>query len=334
MNHIVVIATGGTIASTYHHSGVVPTLTAEKLLAGIPTWGSEIHMRSVIHKDSSSLTFHDLEHLLLCIEDELATNPAGIVVLHGTDTLESTALWLTLTCSAQSQQCPVILTGAIKPADDEDADGPHNISAALGLIRDHVAKRKDLSGVSVYFHDTLWDPWGLTKVSTQKLSAFSSPRTFSANAKPYIDVTLPLRPIPSLSASPIPAIPIITADLDDSGACLKATIEGLKLRSQEPLRAVILCGLGSGNLPPGLTRSVLELKQQYPEIIWFLTTRVTDGSVSPLYGHYGGGKYLAREGIVLAGCMKAAQLRLLLIVLYLSGYSISEIANLFATITL
>lgn len=335
MNHIVVIATGGTIASTQDSSGVQPTLSAEKLLATIPTEVStDLRIRNIFHKDSSALTFQDLDTLLHCVEEELAEAPTGIVILHGTDTLETTALWLALTCTANSKKCPVIITGAIRPADDENADGFANISAALRLIHEHSTGEKDLSGVSVYFHDTLWDPWGLTKVSTQKLAAFSSPRKFSANTSPYLDLTLPIKPVPSLSESSIPIVPTINADFDDSGVCLKATLSGLIKHYGKPPRAVILCGLGSGNLPPGFTRSVLELKRRYPHILWLLTTRVTDGAVSPTYGHFGGGRHLAHMGIVLTGFLKAAQVRLLVIVLLLNGYSNTEIAHLFATINL
>lgn len=330
MNHIAVIATGGTIASTQSDNGVTAQLSAAEILqaSGLTT-SYDLTVRSLFTKDSSALTLADLDLLQQAVEEELATQPAGIIVLHGTDTLESTALWLTLTSSAPLHHCPVILTGAIYAADDACADGPKNLQGALRLIEGHSAGTP-IPGVSVFFAGTLWDPWGLTKVSTDQPAAFAGPRTYCATQTAPLPLPLPLRPTPQLAKPSTPRVPLVAVDVDDSGDSVAAIVHDLMAHSTASQEAIILCGLGSGNLPPAMAKRVQELKEQYPELLWLLTTRVPGGPVTPSYDHAGGGAQLIRQGIVFAGYLKAAQLRILTMTLLAAGFDAADIRKLFA----
>ncbi|MFY9189698.1 MAG: asparaginase domain-containing protein [Lawsonella sp.] len=335
MKHISVISTGGTIASTQGEHGAVPTLSADKVLDMTAVDDAhKIQVCSLLSKDSSALTLADVELIQDCVEQELKKEPAGIVLLHGTDTLESTALWLTLTSSARAANCPVIITGAIKTADAATPDGPRNIAGALSLIAEHARGEKNLAGVSVFFDGILWDPWGLTKVSTEKEAAFHAPRKFSSANAPYVPLSLPLRPLPSLTMDTAPLVPIVTVDVDDPGFSLEATVRELAATRAGKTDAVILCGLGSGNLPPRFTEKVLALKKEFPHLLWFLTTKVPEGTVATSYGHFGGGAHLSQEGVVLGGVLKVAQLRLLVLALISAGYPREKIEALLTTASL
>ncbi|RRQ18395.1 asparaginase domain-containing protein, partial [Corynebacterium bovis] len=129
---IAFLSTGGTVACTADAAGDLrPTLTARDLLrtAGADTDGA-VTGRDVMTLDSSSLTLADIDALLAAVVAAHRDGAEAVVVTHGTDSLEETAMAVDRMVGV-----PVVLTAAQRPADDPDPDGPANIRAALAEAR-------------------------------------------------------------------------------------------------------------------------------------------------------------------------------------------------------
>ena len=160
---ITVIATGGTIASQQNEDGSSsPHLGGQALLARLGAL-PPVRLKPVdlFAKDSSTLTLADMQAVSDSVGAELAAGAAGVVVLHGTDAMEETALLLSL----QHPGAPVVLTGAQFTDDHPQADGPANMTAAIRAVLQG-------GGVRLAFGGRLLPAWGLVKHATDSADAF------------------------------------------------------------------------------------------------------------------------------------------------------------------
>ena len=136
---VVIIGTGGTIAGTaarpQDHTGYkAGTLSAQALVAAVPALaGQALECESLAQIDSCDMDHATWVRLARCVQKHLArADVAGVVITHGTDTLEETALFLHLTVQADK---PVVLTAAMRPATAPSPDGPQNLVDAITLAR-------------------------------------------------------------------------------------------------------------------------------------------------------------------------------------------------------
>ena len=174
--NITILATGGTIAgaaATGTQSGYTSgAVTIDAMLTGVPGIKdlANIKGEQVANVGSQDMSFDIMLKLAKRINALLAT-PAvdGIVITHGTDTMEETAYFLNLVVKSEK---PVVLVGSMRPSTAVSADGPLNLYNAVAVARDPNSKGK---GVLVVMNDWIHGAHSLTKTSTTDVQTFMSP---------------------------------------------------------------------------------------------------------------------------------------------------------------
>ena len=291
--HVVVLSTGGTIASTHDKTGaVVPTVTGSKLVEPLSgTFDKDkltLEVKDIAKLDSSAMTLDDTDTIIEAVNKELQRDDVdGVVVTHGTDSMEETAIAVD---TFQDSDKPVALTGAMRPFDDPDPDGPDNLALAVKTVTDPSNKGR---GTFIAFADRVIPARGAFKSDTAKADGFANN---NGKKQPQRPKALKHQPLGNTRVDIIAAYPGAPADLIqrslDSGA------EG-----------IVIEGMGAGNIGDELAQAAKAAAKKVPVV---LTTRVDHGPVEGIYGGAGGGATLADAGVISSGTLRAPQARILL----------------------
>lgn len=280
---VLVISTGGTIASTANDSGAfVPTLTGEELVARCGTT-RRVRAIDVASLDSSSMGLAEIDMLRETVRTSLLDGSASLVITHGTDSMAETALALDL---VHADPRPVVLTGAMRSADHAHPDGPANLRGAIEV----AATRRD-TGVLVQFAGETLPARGLMKTQTTAENAF----TLTSSTPLPRPMAVPAAPLDGLN------IPIVRA---------WAGADDALLRALGPIDGLVLEALGSGNVSAGMGEAVAKLLRRGVPVV--VATSVPHGEVSFAYGGAGGGSTLGDLGALPAGYLSAGQARIAL----------------------
>lgn len=171
---IKILGTGGTIASkgstAYQTAGYHVDLTIEDLIASIPDLSQtcELHFEQVFNLDSKEITTKELLELKARAQDAL-DNHDGVVITHGTDTIEETAFFLDATLDFQDK--PVVICGSMRPSTSVSADGPSNLYQACVVAADKQSRGR---GVLVTLNDKIGSGYYITKSDANSLDSFKS----------------------------------------------------------------------------------------------------------------------------------------------------------------
>jgi len=254
--HVRVLATGGTIAgkgsanSSSYRSGQVSVADLIAAVPGIETIAavSGEQVANIASGNVDETLWRKLHaRIMAAMADPAVT---GIVITHGTDTLEETALFLSLLLPPTK---PVVVVGSMRPSTAVSADGPHNM---MDAIRVAGSPRAAGRGVMVVMNDSIFDPASVTKVDVHRVEAFAAP-----TRGPIGEVLQPtprfFAPAPApraalaLLAAPLPKIAIVYAYAGLTGDDVRNVAKGAA--------GVVIAGVGAGGFSTSARDAVREL---------------------------------------------------------------------------
>lgn len=275
LSPIVLITTGGTIGERIPVEGASRHLPAQALLGGVPELNRrfEFCTTDLFDIPSTFMTFDRMLQLARAVDAAGSGKAVGIVVTHGTDTLEETAYFVDL---ISAPGVPVVFTGAMRPPELPSADGPLNLwHACLVASAPHARRR----GVLVAMAGEIHAAREVTKAHSQSATAF---RSLEFGPIGTVDED---RVVFHRSLPPSPTVPV---------RAITARVEALKCyadMSDVPLRALIEAGchgviletLGSGQVPPGVMAAIRKAIAAGVTVV--ATTRCPAGRL--IREHYG-----------------------------------------------
>ncbi|UUN31489.1 asparaginase [Streptomyces sp. FIT100] len=299
MGRIVVISTGGTIASRWQGAGFAADAHGREVMAtaAVPE-GVSVEIVDLFSVNSPRLTTHHQLTLLHTVHEVLADPGVdGIVVTHGTDTLEESAFLVDL---HHDDPRPVVFTGAQLPLDAADGDGPGNLHDALLT----AATTRGL-GVLVAFDGKVHAARGTLKTQTLAADAFADPSgarignigfgRVSVLRQPQRPAALALPAVPGAA----PRVDMVMHHADADPLLLNAAVDA-------GAQGLVLVATGAGNATPEIVEAVASATAR--GVLVALTTRVQAGPVTEIYTH-GGAVDLVAAGAVPTGTLRAGQAR-------------------------
>jgi L-asparaginase len=304
---VLLLATGGTIASKKQpDGGVAVALRGAELLSAVsPVYTSDVEVVDVTHGPSWNFDIETMASIARQARDALVEGRAsGVVVTHGTDTVEET-LWLTdLLASVATAQGPIVFTASMRNAGEADADGPSNLRDALALAHSKEGVgRGALLCVNGEIHEARW----VTKTDTQRTDTFSS-----FGVRSYTR--------PPTNGEIEPAVVVIRSNGGMDGDIVDWHLS-------RGARGLVIEGTGAGNvsgaLLPGIDRALSS------GVAVVVASRCPTGEVAPVYGGPGGGHTLASMGVIGAAELSAAKARLALAVAIGNDPSIDAVRSWF-----
>ncbi|HLS52965.1 MAG TPA: asparaginase [Tissierellaceae bacterium] len=319
---VLMIFTGGTIAMKVDEKldAAVPGVESNELVNMVKDVNSftDIETIDFANIPSPHMTpglMLDLGKLVL--KNIVREDITGIVITHGTDTLEETAYILDLMVESEK---PIILVGSMRNNSELGYDGAANIWSAIFTACSEEAKGK---GVLVVMDDEIHAARYVTKTNTVSTDTFKSPE---------------LGPIGVLSngktlfyMESIKRQHIDTDTIEEKVALIKAVagMDGdiIDFYVDKGYKGLVIEALGCGNLPPAMVASVKRaIKKDIPVV---LVSRCINGAVEPVYGYEGGGSQLKDMGVIFGGNQSGQKTRIKLMQLLGKTKDINEIREAF-----
>jgi L-asparaginase len=249
--NIVILATGGTIAgaaATGTQSGYTSgAVTIDAMLDAVPGIKdlANIKGEQISNVGSQDMTFEIMLKVAKRINELARSNDVdGIVITHGTDTMEESAFFLNLAVKTDK---PVVLVGSMRPSTAVSADGPLNLYNAVGVAADPNAKGR---GVLVVMNDWIHGAHSLTKTSTTSVQTFMSPLRGLVGVASYGHNDFYTSPVwkhttqsefDVSAVTKLPRVDIIFASEDMSPDLIDAAVTN-------GAKGIVIAGVGNGNM--------------------------------------------------------------------------------------
>ena len=317
--HVLLLSTGGTIAgsgaaSTQVNTYAAGALSGDDLLAAVPELQqlAAIEVEAIASVDSADLQFAHWRLLVERIREAFLTQPdlAGVVITHGTNTLEETAWLLQLLIDDPR---PVVLVGAMRPATALSADGPLNLYQAVEVAIDPQACGR---GVLAVLDGEIHGARAVTKVATQGVGAF---RSTGGGPLGWVDdagvhwppaVGAPLVPFAALTlSSSWPQVAILHGCVEPPAALIPALL-------QAGVQGLVFTGTGAGQLS-AVERTALD-QWDGPVPLMLRANRCGSGPVHRCADH-------ACLGLLPAGTLSPQKARVLLLLALIAGYTRADL---------
>ncbi|MET0684534.1 MAG: asparaginase domain-containing protein [Solirubrobacteraceae bacterium] len=318
VREVTVLAAGGTIGMT-GAAGAVPELDAGAIVAAVPELAglAGLQARTLGAWPGVHVMPADALAIARAAVAEAAAD-RGVVVTHGTDTLEETAVLCDL---LHGGDAPIVLTGAIRPASATGADGPANLLDAVRTAGSAAAAGR---GALVCFGGELHAARAVRKTDSVSPRAFTSPRTGPVGrvAEEHVEVwAAPLRR-PPLPVSQLEArVEIVPAALGADGAMVDAAVAA----GADGLVVVVL---GAGHAPPEFLAACRRAARAVPVIACVRPER--GRLLRGTYGFAGGERDVREAGLICAPSLSPAAARITLLACLGAGHSRVATAAVFA----
>ncbi|MEA2457407.1 MAG: L-asparaginase [Thermoleophilaceae bacterium] len=311
--HVIVLAAGGTIAMSSAGEGAQVALDAAGLLAGIPELAGQDDLDSLTIANLPSAHLMPVDQLRICrAARNAAREGVGVVVTHGTDTLEETAMLCDILHDAEA---PIVFTGAIRAASAAGADGPANLVDAISVARSEEAVGM---GVLVVFGGEIHHARCARKTDTTSLTAFSSPQTGPlgrvTEGHPTIWSRVP-RNAPLNPPTLAKRVLVVPTTAGDDGSLAQAALACAP-------DGIVIGTLGAGHLHPDLMKLWAEVSERMPVVAYCRPERGV--VLKSTYGYPGSERELRESAIIPAAFLSPQAARMKLLACVASGLSIDE----------
>ncbi len=281
-SRIAILGTGGTIAgfidSTIATTGYTAgAIDIDVLIKAVPQIRdlADISWEQIANIDSSNMCDEIWLRLAKKIAKLFAEGIDGVVITHGTDTMEETAYFLNLTIKSDK---PVVLVGAMRPSTAISVDGPKNLYNAVALVANKEAKNK---GVMVAINDKILSARGVVKTHSLNVDAFSSPDFgdlgYIVDGKVffYNNVTKAHTKNAPFDVSKLTSLPkvdiLYSYSNDGSGVAAKALFE-------HGTKGIVVAGSGAGSIHKNQKDVLKELLKKGLKVV--VSSRVVAGCVA------------------------------------------------------
>jgi len=312
---VLVIGTGGTIGSSGAYWTGTPTRVPIAQLVKVPGIDSVavVESEQLWNVASSSIGPARWLQLSRHIADRFRARPelAGVIVTHGTDTMEETAYFLDLTVPGDR---PVVVTGAMRPSDMAGADGPANLTSSARVAVDPRARGR---GAMVVMDDRVFAARDVTKTNSTRVETFQAPeRGPIAIVEPEgvsYHQPSPRRAAPAFDISGVSELPRVDVVYSYAGAD-SVPIDALVAAGA---KGIVVAGVGRGNIAPGQGAALRRARER--GVIVVVTTRTGSGGVPVRRG----------DGMIGAGDLNAQKARVLLTLALSRTTDPAEVARIF-----
>ncbi|MBE9888491.1 asparaginase [Enterococcus durans] len=318
MKKILILHTGGTIAMKENilTGGVSPDVVNPLLDAEITVPENvDLVMEDIFNLPSPHIMPKHMLILKKRIMEAIDSDVRGVVITHGTDTLEETAFFLDTTIG---DQIPIVVTGAMRSSNELGSDGLYNFESAIRVASCDEAIGK---GVLVVMNDEIHSARYVTKTHTTNVATFRTPTLgpIGLVTKHRILFMQELLDSTRLDISSVNGtIPIVKAYAGMQGDLLEAL-------AHAKVDGLVIEALGAGNLPPQALTALKKLLIQKIPVI--LVSRCFNGIAEPVYDYEGGGKELADMGVIFCNSINSQKARLKLLIALNYGLKEQKLAD-------
>lgn len=300
---IAIIFTGGTISMKIDPDlhAVVPALTSEEVVNMIPNIErfAQIEVINYGNIPSPHITPSMMMEIAELVEKTVKREDiTGVVITHGTDTLEETAYLLDLLIKTPK---PIVLLGSMRNSSELGYDGSSNLAAGLCTAISDNARNK---GVLVVMNNEVNAAAEVTKTNTLSLNTFQSPE-FGPLGIVDNDEVIFHRDIISHQH-------INSKKIEEKVALVKvASGMGsniLDFYIDSNYKGIVIEALGRGNIPPAMIDGIKRAAQSNIPVV--MVSRCPTGRVLDSYGYEGGGRHLRNLGVILGGNLPGQKARI------------------------
>ena len=297
---------------------VAPTETNPIGVGGnIFSYIADLYVEDLYHLASPQITEREMLGIKNRIEEAVKEGYDGVVVTHGTDTLEETAYYLELTLDIK---IPVVVTGAMRSSNEIGADGLANLRSSLVVSTDDESRDK---GVLVVMNDEVHTATYVTKTHTTNVATFQTP-TFgpiglvSKNNVIYFQKLIKEEHYEVNTTEKKVYLLKAYAGMDEKliNAVCDLGADGLVIEA-----------LGAGNLPPQTVSAVRNcIKKSIPVVF---VSRAFNGVTQDVYDYEGGGKRFQQDGVIFTTGLSGQKARVKLMILLEAEISFEKLGELF-----